>query len=177
MWRTQSIHQRSQTEYLAQAINRLDQDKDLARQADSLLTAVSTQEPLIKDSLKTKQDPQAHSEGPYMDAHLRRMLVVLYAVLEDKLHLIDIEEFRRMKGYEGEIDELEEIMKEKVAFFETYILVHDVAKMHSIEFLSSNESRGERLGFQSQYSSDPIINQEQRKNLLSQYQTLFDRFS
>ena len=130
MWRTQSIHQRSQTEYLAQAINRLDQDKDLARQADSLLTAVSTQEPLIKDSLKTKQDPQAHSEGPYMDAHLRRMLVVLYAVLEDKLHLIDIEEFRRMKGYEGEIDELEEIMKEKVSFFETFILVHDAAKVH-----------------------------------------------
>lgn len=124
------MHQRSETEYLAQAIKRLDQEKDLARQADALLRAVAIQEPLINDSLKIKQDPLVHSEGLFMDAHVRRMLVVLYAVLEDKLHLIDIEEFRRMKGYEGEIDELEELLKEKVSFFETFILVHDAAKVH-----------------------------------------------
>ncbi len=130
MWRTQSIHERSETEYFAQAIKRLDQEKGLAEQAEALLKAVSLQEPLIKDALKTKQDPRAHSEGLFMDAHLHRMLVVLYGIVEGTLHLIDIEEFRRMKGYEGEIDELEEIMKEKVSFFEAFILVHDAAKIH-----------------------------------------------
>ncbi len=176
MWRYQSVHQRSQTEYLDEVIARLEFDQGLMCRANATLEAIAAQEPILKESLKTPQDPRSHAEGPFMDAHLRRMLIVLYAVVEEKMHLIDIEEFRRMKGYEGEIDELEEMLKEKHAFFESFILVHDASKMHAIMFFSPAGSRGERYGFSSKYVVDPAIDQQQRHEALDRYRLLFDRF-
>lgn len=176
MWRFQSVHERGETEYLDEAIKRLELDDSLLARADAQLQAACAQEPIIQASLTTPQDHVHHAEGPFLDAHLRRMLVVLYAIVEEKLHLIDIEEFRRMKGYEGEIDELEEMMKEKLAFFETFILVHDVAKGHAITFSCPSDSRGARYGLVSQTLTDPVVDEAQRQNLLEQYRQLFQRF-
>ena len=55
-------------------------------------------------------------KGATMRDHLRLMLIFLFALVEEKVHLTDLEEFRRLKGYEGELQELEDLMKENIAF-------------------------------------------------------------
>ena len=147
MWRLDSEHERQETEYLDHAIERIEHDEHLWKHAEAILTGASAQEPLIAQSLCTPQDVRFHAEGPSMRDHLRIMLEVLFAITEEKLHLIDIEEFRRMKGYEGEIDELEETFKEHVAFFLAFTLFHDATKWLTTCFTSPRGSRGEALGF------------------------------
>jgi hypothetical protein len=147
MWRFESTHERKESEYLDQVIGAIEVDPHLFKHAESVLDAHAHQEPLIAQSLKTPQDVRYHAEGPVMRDHLRLMLMFLFAVVEEKVHLIDIEEFRRLKGYEGEIQELEDLLKENVAFFQTYILCHDVAKWISVTFSSRSGSRGQELGF------------------------------
>ena len=122
------------------AIVRLEDDVHLHGHASAILDGVGMQEPLIAQSLLTPQDVRYHAEGPVMRDHLSLMLCTLTALCEGKMHLIDIEEFRRLKGYEGEIQELEDLLKERAAFFEVFVLVHDVCKWVSISFSSSKES-------------------------------------
>ena len=52
-----------------------------------------------------------------------------------------------MKGYEGEIDEMEEMIKENIGLFETFALCHDAAKWACVKFEAPAGSRGEALGF------------------------------
>ena len=134
MWRDISTHQRGETEFLNSAIKRILADDELRNKAEAIISGAAKSEPLILESIQTPQDPRFHGEGPFLHSHIRQMLMVLYAINEEKLHLIDIEEFRSMKGYEGEIDELEETLKEKISFFEVYTLCHDDAKLISVEF-------------------------------------------
>jgi hypothetical protein len=147
MWRFESTHEKSETEYLDQVVERIRADKDLYLRAENMLDSASQAEPLFMDSLRAPQDVRYHAEGPFVRNHLREMLMALYAIVEGKVHLIDIEEFRRLKGYEGEIDELEEIIKEQAALFEVFVLVHDIAKWSTIRFVSREHSRGEERGF------------------------------
>ena len=107
MWRFQSTHERSETEYLDQTIERLEADTFLSKRADALLDGASASEPMLADLFRTPQDIRYHAEGPVVRDHLKQMLIALYGLVEEKFHLIDLEEFRRLKGYEGEIEELE----------------------------------------------------------------------
>lgn len=146
MWR-KPIEARGETETLDEAMERLSHDARLRERADAELRAAASQEPLIADSLRTPQSPPFHCEGPSMDSHVRRMLIVLYALTEKKLRLLGLEEFRRMKGYEGEVEELQQTLLEHVALFECFALLHDAAKWAAISFTSIPGSEGERLGF------------------------------
>ncbi|MFH1405098.1 MAG: hypothetical protein ABIH21_03315 [Patescibacteria group bacterium] len=147
MWRTISVHKKGETEFLADAIARIEKDTRLNKRADSLLDAATQSEPLIAESFKTPQSAPYHTEGPYLRSHLKLILIVLYALDEEKFHLIDVEEFRQMKGYEGEIDEMEEIIKENISLFESFALCHDVAKWACFSVSSPQGSRGNALGF------------------------------
>ena len=147
MWRFQSFHQRSETEYLDEVIDRVRADANLYKRAEVMLSGASEAEPLIADSLRTPQDIRYHAEGPFVRDHLRYMLMGLYALVEGKVHLIDIEELRRLKGYEGEIEELEETIKENAALFEVFALCHDAAKWATVRFVSRDHSRGREKGF------------------------------
>ncbi|MBI5793856.1 hypothetical protein HZA87_02085 [Candidatus Uhrbacteria bacterium] len=140
MWRFESTHtQQKETEYLDAVIERIEADEHVRSHAKAILDGVSAQEPLVSQSLLTPQDVRYHAEGPNMRDHLTLMLMVLTCVEEEKLHLIDIEEFRRLKGYEGEIQELEDTLKEQAAFFQVFILAHDVCKWVSLSFTSTKE--------------------------------------
>lgn len=147
MWRRQSNHERGEAEYLDDALLRIERDRALGDRAEKRLKKIAADEPLIADLLRTPQSPRHHAEGPFVSDHVRMMLAALYGILEEKLHLIDIEEFRRLKGYEGEIDELEETLKENAAFFETFALVHDAAKWATVFFTANPGTRGSTLGF------------------------------
>jgi hypothetical protein len=177
MWRTESVHERGETEYLDEAIARVENDFDLLEQADALLDGVASQEPLIDDALKTPQTPPYHTEGPYLRHHLRLILAVLYALNEEKLHLIDIEEFRRLQTYWGEFDELEEVIKEHLGRYETFALVHDAAKWSTIFFDAPEGSRGYELGFRAgpgDYWSE--VENARRPEFRKQYLNLFETF-
>lgn len=63
--------------------------------------------------------------------YLSDMLGFLYAVVDGKVHLAEIEELRRNKMFWGEIDEVEETMKEKVASLEVFILAHALGKLET----------------------------------------------
>lgn len=147
MWRIQSNHKKGETEFLADAIARVRREASLTSQADELLRSASHDEPLIAQSLATPQSPPYHSEGPMMHDHLRLILTVLYALTDEHLHLVNVEEFRAMKGYEGEVDEMEEMIKENVSLFEVFALCHDAAKWACVAFDAPAGSRGEALGF------------------------------
>jgi hypothetical protein len=177
MWRYQSVHERSEAEYLDQAIERIEADKLLREHTDALLHGASEQEPMIAQLLDTPQDIRYHAEGPKVKDHLRLMLTALYALAEEKLHLIDIEEFRRLKGYEGEIDEVEEIIKENIGLFEVFTLLHDAAKYSTITFSAPDGSRGADLGFNSPQSHHFDEAAHERAALRLQYQNLFNEFS
>jgi hypothetical protein len=146
MWRFISTHERGETEYLDAVMKRVEADEALRGRADASLRALAD-EPLFAELLACPQSPNHHAEGPFVEDHLRLGLMALHAVVEGKLHLIDIEEFRRMKGYEGEIDELEEIIKERAASLEVYLLCHDLGKPHAVWFEATPDSRGADLGF------------------------------
>ena len=60
-----------------------------------------------------------------MRDHLRLMLMFLFALVK-KVHLIDVEEFRRLKGYEARFRNLR-IPRRMSPFFRD-ILCHDIAK-------------------------------------------------
>ena len=147
MRRYQSVHELGESELLNDVVRRIEGDEELRARADALLSGARAEEPLIDQLLMMPQDIRYHAEGPIVEDHIRLMLMGLYAVVEEKVHLIDIEEFRRLKGYEGEIDEMEELLKENVALFEVYALCHDIGKRSAVSFVGRRHSRGEQLGF------------------------------
>lgn len=177
MWRFESTHTQADSQYLDQVIAKLEADPHLFEHAESLLTAVSHQEPLIAQSLLTPQDVRYHAEGSAMRDHLRLMFIFLVALTEEKVHLIDIEEFRRLKGYEGEFQELEDLMKENITFFQVFTLCHDVAKWVTTTFTSKPGSRGETLGFNTPRSHhfDEVAHERATKR--DEYLELYKQFS
>ncbi len=176
MWRFQSFHERGETEYLDQVIERVRADERFYKRAEAMLSGASEAEPLIADSLRTPQDIRYHAEGPFVHDHLRYMLMGLYAIVDEKVHLIDIEEFRRMKGYEGEIEELEEIIKENAALFEVFTLCHDVAKWATVRFVSREHSRGKEKGFHMNKDAYVHASQAERAKLRTRYLELYQEF-
>jgi hypothetical protein len=147
MWRNIAAHARAETEFLNDAIERIRLDRALRSRAEMIFDREAAHEPIIADASRTPQTPPHHAEGPFVADHMRLMLEVLAAVLEDKLHLIDIEEFARLKGFEGEVEEIEETIKENAALFETFVLCHDAAKWATVYFDAPAGSRGRAEGF------------------------------
>ena len=177
MWRFESTHAQADTIYLDQLIEQLEVDVHLSKHAEALLEAAVAQEPLIAQSLNTPQDVRYHAEGPVLSDHLRIMLIFLFALSEERIHLIDIEEFRRLKGYEGEIQELEDIIKENVSFFQVFILCHDVAKWPSLTFSAKPGSKGDALGFNTPRSHQFDEVAHERLLKASEYLALYEQFS
>jgi hypothetical protein len=174
MWRYQSVHARGETEGFDEAMQRIFKNTTWQVRANTLLDAVSSSEPIIKEALMTPQSIAHHAEGPFLRDHLRSMLQVLYALLDEELHLIDLEEFRQLRGYEGELDELEETIKEYASLMEVFVLCHDVAKSATVSFRSKEGSKGEAHGFtvehKHHYETEGLAHRAQlRKNYLALY--------
>lgn len=177
MWRTTAAHARKQTEYLDDAVARAEFDVELMARASSTLADEAAREPLVADALRTPQTPPHHAEGPFVGDHLRLMLAVLYAVLDEKLHLVDVEEFARLKGYEGEVEEVEETLKENAALYEAFALCHDAAKWSLVYFDAPEGSRGRAEGFSEQtWAHRHDAGSVERARHRAQFLKLYDAF-
>lgn len=147
MWRLPSARPSRETEFLETALERVFSDPRVRTRADRALAAAAHAEPLIAQSLKTPQSLPYHGEGPFMEAHLRDMMAALYAVEDGTLDLCVVEEFARHKSFRGEVEELQDTLRERMAFFEAFIVCHDAAKWVSASCEGEPGSAGERLGF------------------------------
>ncbi len=175
MWRRQVGQAKLETEFLVDVVERVEYGPD---QSDQILRTEADQEPLIFESLGTPQTPTHHAEGPFLRDHLRLMLRVLYAVVNDQLHLTQIEELARLKGFEGEVKEIEETIKENSALFEVFVLVHDAAKWTTVYFDAPEGSRGRSLGFlESHFAHRHDIGISERAKFRSRYLELYEIFA
>ncbi len=178
MWGAKRAHDRPESQPLTTALEAVFRNKTLAGRAEATLRGMASQEPLFAESLKTPQTPPYHCEGPFLEDHLRIALTVLYGLIEGDIHLLDIEEFRRLKGYEGEIQELEDTLKEYAALFEVFVLCHDTAKWATVSFSVLPGSEGEKLGFKMDASSSwEDIGASDRAKLRARYIDLFEKFA
>ncbi|MFH1088968.1 MAG: hypothetical protein V1716_00915 [Candidatus Uhrbacteria bacterium] len=138
MWREWTFHQPAESEFFDVAMNRIVIDGDLVKKADEVL--VDFRGKAAEVVLSCPQSADSQAEGAEVRDHLRLMLQTVFAVLDEKLHVGDIEELRRLKGFKGELDEIEEIIKEKVASLEVFILAHDLGKPEVVIFNARDDS-------------------------------------
>lgn len=120
-----------QTLYLADALKKIERDALLSERAETVLNEWE-HETLFAKLYETPQSPPHHAEGPTVRSHLHRMLVGLFAIVEGKLSVLEVEEFARVKGYTDEFREMEQTIKEHAATFEVFALVHDVGKQFCV---------------------------------------------
>lgn len=178
MWRNAAAHRKTETEFLSDAVDRLSLDRGLWSEAERTLRAEAAHEPLINESLRAPQTPPHHAEGPALEDHLRLALAALYAVRDDALHLTDIEELSRVGGYEGEVEEIEETLKENAALYETFVLVHDAAKWALVYFDAPEGSSGRALGFAEEtWAHREDVGGAARAKARAEYLRLFDAFA
>jgi hypothetical protein len=116
------------------------------KEAKRVLDEVSILVPALAKLRMTPQTPPFHTEGVRVEAHLLRMLTVLFAVNERK-DLLFIEEFAREKAYALEIQNLLETLVSHKDFFVAYILAHDLAKVPCLTFDAKEGSKGAEEGF------------------------------
>lgn len=176
MWRDWSTHQRKESEFLSAAFERLSSDLGLRKKADQILLKAGEKE-VFRDLFVCPQSPEIHAEGPFLEDHLRLMVQIFLAIIEEKLHLGDIEEFRRLKIFSGEIDEIEEVIKERAASIETFILCHDLGKPRAIHFTAREGSMGAQHGFCDSLSEVWQSKNHNRVSEIANYLHLFQEFS
>lgn len=145
------------------------------QRAEKLIDTIAQTEPLFAESLLTPQSPSYHGEGPFLRDHLQSMLTALFAINEGDLHLLEVEELRRLKGFEQKILEVEETIREYAALFEVFILVHDIGKWASVFFTADSGSRGEQAGLtmklSDRFSKEGLAEQAKiRRRYLETYQ-------
>ena len=120
-----------ETLHLLQVARRIEHDVVLRDRADVVLRGLE-KEPLMDGLYETPMSNRFHAEGPTVRSHLRLMLMSLFAILDGKIHLLEIEEFARLKGMEDEIQEMEQMLTENPATFEVFCLIHDVGKQFKV---------------------------------------------
>jgi hypothetical protein len=109
MWRNWLTHQFKETRFLAEVTAAVFADQQINRLVSEVLERIRTD----------KKMPRFSS---WPTEKLFSSLGFLYAVVDGKVHLSEIEELRREKIFLGEVEEAEEIMKEKVASLEVFLL-------------------------------------------------------
>ncbi|MBU1906575.1 hypothetical protein KKD71_00300, partial [Patescibacteria group bacterium] len=147
MWLTKAEQPTTETRFLDDILADLEQDPALVLRANKTIEKMKKKYPVLADALAAPQSSNKHGEGPRVEDHVRHGLICLYALLDGKFRLLEIEEFRRLKGYEGEIEEIERTIKERAAFFEAFVFFHDIGKGSAIQFRAREGTKGAELGF------------------------------
>ena len=168
---------RTETRFFDEILSEVETDRALWNRAEAFLSGAEKAEPLLKETLLTPQDVRYHAEGPFVRDHLRLMLMSLYAVVEGKLRLSQVEELARLKEYGHEIEKLEGMLTEHVSWFEAFVLAHDCAKWNSIVFYSPEGSRGAALGFNLKLTYEPDVNIVARHDMRARYLDLYRDFA
>lgn len=119
MWRDWTTHKHKETKFFAEVMANIAADRLVSEQVSSVLARARQEGLLVQLFSRLGED------------HFRRMLGFLYAVVGGSVHLSEIEELRRNKIFWGEIDEVEEIMKEKAASLEVFVLTCELARLET----------------------------------------------
>ncbi len=146
MWRTDFTKLKEFARGLDEVLFEVEADQELIERANRTISKARKKYPVLADALDSPQSADKHAEGPRLEDHVRHILIVLYGLFDGRFHLLDLEEFRRLKGYEGEIEEIEETIKERAAFFEAFALAHDIGKGAALVFRTPEESKGAKEG-------------------------------
>jgi len=165
------------TRSLDEAMLEVVQEGEWLSRADETLAKARKKYPVLADTLDSPQSPDKHAEGPRVNDHIRLMLASLNAIVAGKLNLLEIEEFARLKGYEGEIEEIQNTIKEWAAFFEVFVLMHDIAKGPSVRFIPAPDSLGAELGFGTLKAGWDDIGGEERLVWRKTYDDLYAQFA
>lgn len=120
-----------ETQHLIQVARRIEHDVVLRDRADEILRSLE-KEPLMDGLYETPMSPPHHCEGPTVRSHLRLMLMSLYAILDGRIRLVEIEEFARLKGLGDEIAEMQTIIQANPTTLEVFCLIHDVGKQFRV---------------------------------------------
>jgi hypothetical protein len=119
MWRDWTTHKHHETKFLSEVLAETVGGVEISKLAAAALEKVRGRR-LCGRFLRQ-----------FGEERLTRALGFLYAVIEGKIHLSEIEELRREKMFWGEIDEVEETMKEKIASLEVFVLVRELGRLES----------------------------------------------
>ncbi|PJA47487.1 hypothetical protein CO172_01100 [Candidatus Uhrbacteria bacterium CG_4_9_14_3_um_filter_36_7] len=178
MWRYEFYSENRETIFLDELMVKTKEDILLQKKAQETLDQFLSV-PQMRSLYEIPQTPVFHAEGPFVKDHLKLMLVSLFAILEGKIILRDIEELARLKGFEGEIEEMQETICEQAATLECFILCHDLGKALTISFKARPGSDGDSLGFQSPWVDlwHPSCKNSKQQMLLKKYQELYQKFA
>jgi hypothetical protein len=169
MWREWTSHQRGETKFLKEAIEAL---------ASTPLPTISPGERELWDEvLMCPQSADCHAEGPFIEDHLKLMWQILMAVVNGELHLCDIEELRRLKDLAGELDEIEDTIKEKAASLEVFILCHDLGKSETVHFSAQPNSEGSNKKLHNNFSDVWKLNNSDRTKNVARYNEEYKKFA
>ncbi|MDG1950870.1 MAG: hypothetical protein P8J32_08725 [bacterium] len=177
MWRQDIPYTLPETEFFDRLIARIESNEHLRAHADASIDAAVAQEPLFSDALTTPQDIRYHAEGPMLRDHVRLILTGLFAIMEGEFRLLDVEEFRRLKGYETEFEDLELVIKENIGFLQVFAMCHDVAKYLTVTFSAPEGSLGAKEGFATQWSDHFDEAALQRAQAREDYWRLYHTFA
>lgn len=111
-------------------------DADFLLSVEAFLSPLKTTFPFLASALALPQSADLHAEGPRVEHHVRQALLVLFAITTDKLALTDFLEVVQMRGFETEWLEIERAMKESSATLRTAILLSQLGKPETAQFIA-----------------------------------------
>lgn len=131
------------------------------QEAQAVIASVQS-DPAIREMLACPQTPPEHLEGPTVLHHIRAMLMGLAVVVEDREDLSRIEELAP-RGFEAEVREVGQVMREHAATLRAFCLLHDLGKPRVLQFVTRRNVHAEhpaileggnpRIAFESLWTS------------------------
>jgi hypothetical protein len=117
---------------------------------------------------RTPQSAPYHTEGPFLQQHIERMLTVLFAI-EDGESLLAIEELAAKKEWHTQIEGLEHCLQEHAATMRAYCLLHDLAKTDVFTIAAPEGSKGMNVGFSLISQKMSQRDRERQRDLYQKY--------
>jgi len=146
MWRDGSGI-KVETKFMDEVLHEVEVDKEIETKVEKRLKDLEKRYPILADAFDSPQSADKHAEGPRVRDHIKLILTNLNGLLDGKFSLNEIEELARLKGYEGEFEEMEEVIKERASFFQAFALVHDIGKGAATRLIAQEGTPGFELGF------------------------------
>lgn len=141
---------------LLAVIGEVEKIRNLERESAKTLEHYRELTPKLGETLLTPQSPDKHAEGPFIEDHLRLILMQAKAIEQGELKIAELPEFKTKLEtlsaedqalVRAELERTEKLVREHSAFFEIFAVYHDLAKPDTVGFTSKPYTHGEALGF------------------------------
>lgn len=135
---------------------------EIQAQVEGAWKAAKQDAPKLEGLEKTPQGGPWHCEGLFVSTHVKRILSVVFAI-GNGASLHEIEELAGKKHLRDEVTRMEETIREQLATFEAFALLHDIAKQETLTFDAVADSRGAVEGFvQHKHRVSPEASEEEK---------------